>query len=75
MEATPAKGKEAPAKVTLGEPKRMAKKEDEEGRDEEEEKDPVEKAPKRPKEETSKRPLLKPQAVGAQHQLYLPESL
>lgn len=75
METTLAKGKEAPAKVTLGEPKHVAKEEDEEGRDEEEDKEPVEEAPKMPKGETSKRPLLKPQAAGAQHQLYLPVSL
>lgn len=75
METTPAKEKKAPAKITLGESKGMAKEEDEEGREEEEEKEPVEEAPKRPKKETSKRPLLKSQAAGAQHQLYLPVSL
>lgn len=75
VETTPVKGKKAPAKVTLRESKGMAKEEDEEGQDEEEEEQPVEEAPKRPKEETSKHPLLKPQAVEAQHQLYLPVSL
>lgn len=66
VETTRAKGKKAPAKVTLGESKGVAK-----GEDEEEEEEPVEEAPKRPKEEASKRSLLKPQAVKAQHQLYL----
>lgn len=46
VETTPAKGKKAPAKVTLGESKGMAKEEDEEGQDEEEEEQPVEVAPK-----------------------------